>query len=108
MKHIKSLLLTTIIATSIVTIANAQQPADLKPLNSDAIVCESKSALQEFMKYAANGDRSRIREMDTCYNIKPSIKYRILESSISGMVKIKIYMGNNDEGAIAWTMKSAL
>ena len=107
MKHIKSFLLTTTIAISTVTIANAQ-PTNLKPLNPDAIVCESKSALEEFMKYAANGDRSSIMEMDTCYNIKPGIKYRILESSIGGMVKIKVYMGNNDEGAIAWTMKSAL
>lgn len=107
MKRIKSFLLLAIIATSTVTIANAQT-TNLKPLSTDAIICESKSALEEFMKYASNGDKTSIREMDTCFSPKQGVKYRILESSVSGMVKIKVYMGNDNEGAIAWTMKSAL
>ena len=111
MKPINILLTTLCICASIYTNANAQ-PSNLKPLSENTIVCKSKDALDEFMRYASDGDKDSIKKKlfstSKCTMVDAGLQYTLLDTSIMGAAKIKIYGDSTPSGRIAWTMKSAL
>lgn len=111
MKLLSILFATACICASFYTNANAQ-PSNLKPLSENTIVCKSKDALDEFMRYAADGDKDSIKRklFSTlkCTMIDAGLQYTILDTSLMGAAKIKIYGDSTPSGRIAWTMKSAL